>query len=78
LNTPTSYYNFFSFDLGLVHFIALNCYWIVYGKATQEQKATLLTAFENDLVLADANRAKVPWIVVFSHYPIYCSDSTDS
>ena len=28
-----------------------------------------------DLAAANANRAAVPWVVAFSHYPFYCSGS---
>lgn len=28
----------------------------------------------NDLIIANKNRDNVPWIVVYAHYPIYCSE----
>lgn len=30
---------------------------------------------QQDLKKADANRDAVPWIVVFTHHPFYCSDT---
>jgi hypothetical protein len=29
---------------------------------------------EADLILANKNRAVVPWIVIFGHKPMYCTD----
>ena len=66
--------NYYSFDVGPVHFIALSSeayfwqYWIV------EQQYEFL---KRDL--ASVNRTKTPWIVTFGHRPFYCSnkDSDD-
>ena len=34
LNTEDTFYNFYSFDLGLAHFINFHPYWMVYNEAT--------------------------------------------
>jgi hypothetical protein len=33
INSEDTYYNFYSFDIGLIHFIAFNPYHIVYNMA---------------------------------------------
>ena len=68
---------FYSWNTGPVHFISLNTeyyYFLNYG-ATQ-----LLRQYNwliNDLEEATLpeNRKKQPWIVIFGHRPMYCSDS---
>ena len=37
-------------------------------------RAAQLRWLEADLKAANANREAVPWIVAFSHYPLYCSN----
>ncbi|CAD8101777.1 unnamed protein product [Paramecium sonneborni] len=70
--------NFYSFNIGLVHFIQYDPVMIVYkadpNNSTQER---LLSQFKNDLIQAVQNRQEVPWIVVFTHYPIYCNYMDD-
>jgi len=54
----------YSFDHGGVHWAAFST----------EHDLEMQTAWlEMDLKTADANRAKVPWVVVFAHKPLYCS-----
>lgn len=31
----------------------------------------------NDLKHANDNRNNIPWIIVYTHYPIYCSEDKD-
>lgn len=76
-NTESEYYNLYSFDLGLAHYVSFHPYWIVYNKSTEDERKTLYNFMEQDLRKAYENRQKVPWIIVFSHYPMYCSDPTD-
>ena len=35
-NTPDSFYNLYSWDMGLAHFVNFQPYWIVYNKSTAE------------------------------------------
>jgi hypothetical protein len=69
---------YFSVDFGLIHFVALDLN-VYYGCDTctadpkpncvDKQKAWL----DADLDQANANRDQVPWIVVMSHFPFYCT-----
>ena len=31
---------------------------------------------ESDLAAANANRSEAPWVIVFAHFPMYCSKSS--
>ncbi|CAD8050035.1 unnamed protein product [Paramecium sonneborni] len=77
LNTRNNYYNFYSVDLGLVHYIFYNPTNIVYNESNQDEIDYMVEIMEKDLIEATNNRYKVPWIIVNSHYPMYCSDATD-
>ena len=77
INTDTSYFNFYSYNLGYAHFINFNPYWMVYNKSTSEQDKVLYQAFLEDLTEANKSRFDRPWIIVTCHYPIYCSDPTN-
>ena len=74
-SVPSGTSRWYAVDLGLVHLVALdlNMYNGVdtCGAAC---RAAQLQWLEKDLAAADANRAKVPWIVAFSHFPLYCSN----
>lgn len=39
---------------------------------------TYYDALERDLKIAKNNSQKTPWIVVFSHFPMMCSDTSTS
>lgn len=63
---------FYSFDLGLVHYVAIDTEIYAY----QQQTAASLSPFtreqqlawlESDLAAANANRDRVPWVVAFGH-----------
>ncbi|CAD8136962.1 unnamed protein product [Paramecium pentaurelia] len=77
-NTRNNYYNFYSVDLGLVHYIFYNPTNIVYNESNQQQIDEMVQIMENDLNQANQNRENVPWIIVNSHFPMYCSDSSDN
>lgn len=77
MNTEDTFFNFYSFDLGLGHFINFHPYWMVYQMATKEQYAVLVQALKDDLERAKSRQNKVPWLIVYSHYPIYCSNAYD-
>lgn len=55
---------YYSFDVGLVHWVAISTevFWSQQGAAEAQ-----LNWLKADLVKANANRAKVPWIVAFGH-----------
>ena len=71
---PSGSSRYFSSDVGLVHLVALD-FNLYYGADScgEPCKAAQLAWFENDLQLATANRAAVPWIIVTSHFPIFCT-----
>jgi len=71
---PSNTSRYFSVDLGLVHLIALdlNMYFGV-DPCGSPCKAAQLQWLEDDLKLANTNRENVPWVLAFSHYPMYCS-----
>lgn len=67
---------YYSFEVGLVHFIAFDCDAYVYDEAAF-MLADQYLFIANDL--ARVNRSRTPWIVLFGHYPMYCStDNTTS
>uniref|UniRef100_A0A9J2PIR3 Purple acid phosphatase n=2 Tax=Ascaris TaxID=6251 RepID=A0A9J2PIR3_ASCLU len=72
---PNSDHNlFYSFDLGIAHFIAISTefyYYTVYG---WEQIANQWNWLNEDLKAASDNRDEHPWIITLGHRPMYCSD----
>eukprot|EP01089_Gocevia_fonbrunei_P016557 TRINITY_DN5161_c0_g1_i1.p1 TRINITY_DN5161_c0_g1~~TRINITY_DN5161_c0_g1_i1.p1 ORF type:complete len:483 (+),score=127.32 TRINITY_DN5161_c0_g1_i1:206-1450(+) len=64
---------YFSFDVGLVHFISMSTEYYFPGPEelfVGEQYSWL----KQDLQKATVNRAKTPWIIMYGHRPMYCSD----
>ena len=60
----------YSLDIGVMHFIILVTEdFITETSSMQEQ----LKWLDKDLKEANINRYRVPWIVVLSHRPLYCS-----
>lgn len=67
---------FYSFDMGLVHFVAVDTE--VYFADEDDSKESLLAERQRAWLRADltdaANaRSERPWIVVYGHRPFYCS-----
>jgi len=67
-----------SFNVGSVHFISIDTELYFYpeyynASHVQAQYDWLV----NDLEQANIDRAQRPWIVVYGHRPLYCSDDTD-
>ncbi|XP_017963624.1 acid phosphatase type 7 isoform X2 [Drosophila navojoa] len=67
---------FYSFDLGPVHFIGISTevyYFLNYGLKTLVFQYEWL---KRDLETANQpeNRAKRPWIIIYGHRPMYCSN----
>ena len=50
----------------------------MYGDASKSYTNFMISVMEEDLIKANQNRANVPWIIIVDHYPMYCSDNTDS
>eukprot|EP00039_Didymoeca_costata_P025917 m.14535 g.14535 ORF g.14535 m.14535 type:complete len:592 (+) comp5124_c0_seq1:123-1898(+) len=73
--TPSGTSRYFSVDLGLVHFVALdlNMYNAV-DDCGEPCRVAQLAWLKQDLAAANANRDQVPWIVAMSHFPLYCSN----
>ncbi|CAH2239630.1 jg3200 [Pararge aegeria aegeria] len=70
---------FYSFDLGPVHFVSLSTevyYFLQYGLKMLVNQYEWL---RRDLAAANTpeNREKRPWIVLYGHRPMYCSNSDD-
>ena len=65
---------FFSVDVGPVHVVVLDDYFI--GPVPQPDYMSALGDWlSQDLTAANANRAKVPWIVAMHHHPSYSSST---
>eukprot|EP00756_Hemistasia_phaeocysticola_P033397 Hpha_TRINITY_DN16462_c5_g9::TRINITY_DN16462_c5_g9_i1::g.161961::m.161961 len=73
--TPSGTSRYFSVDLGLIHFVALdlNMYNGV-DDCGEPCRQSQLAWLAKDLEAANQNRAAVPWIVAMSHFPLYCSN----
>ncbi|KAL7063639.1 hypothetical protein AAHC03_01148 [Spirometra sp. Aus1] len=70
----------YSFNVGPVHFISFSAEFYYFTHYGTEQIVRQFNWLENDLLEANKpeNRAKHPWIIAFSHRPMYCSNSDDS
>eukprot|EP00494_Astrolonche_serrata_P029559 UN29826 len=65
---------FYSFEIGLVHFIAISSeIYFTYPDMIETQYNWI----KQDLEKAVKNRKNIPWIMVFGHRPLYCSSNTD-
>ncbi|XP_063894467.1 acid phosphatase type 7 isoform X1 [Helicoverpa armigera] len=70
---------FYSFDVGSVHFVSISTevyYFTKYGLKLIVNQYDWLRKDLAEANLPD-NRRKRPWIVLFGHRPMYCSDSND-
>ncbi|CAD5226353.1 unnamed protein product [Bursaphelenchus okinawaensis] len=66
---------FYSFDLGKVHFVAISTEFYFYGKQYGNQSIeTQFNWLIEDLKKAQTNRKEIPWIIVFGHRSMYCTD----
>ncbi|EDW82409.1 uncharacterized protein Dwil_GK25789 [Drosophila willistoni] len=71
---------FYSFDLGPVHFIGISTevyYFLNYGVKSLVFQYEWL---KDDLARANSkeNRLQRPWIVIYGHRPMYCSNENDN
>jgi hypothetical protein len=72
---PSNTSRYYSADIGLIHFVALDLNVYYFDEEAPFRKPQLAW-LQADLIAASANRAQVPWICVMSHYPMYCSSVT--
>ena len=63
---------FYSFDLGPVHFISLSTEYYYFLNYGANQILRQYNWLKKDLESID--RQKTPWVVLYGHRPMYCSD----
>jgi len=63
---------FFSFDLGPVHFVSISTEFYYYLNFGVSQVVRQYEWVERDL--ASVDRAKTPWVVLYGHRPMYCTN----
>jgi len=74
-STPSMTSRYYSVDVGLIHFVALDLNaW--YKASDEAWKEPQLQWLKQDLAAASQNRDAVPWIIVSSHYPMYCTSNS--
>jgi hypothetical protein len=70
---------FYSFDVGPVHVVVVDDAWAISPSTDPDGSGTyagVLTAWlDADLTAANANRAKVPWIVTMHHHGEFSSSA---
>jgi len=67
---------YYSFDLSYAHFVGFSTE-VYYNAYLNETMAAQYEWLQQDLMKAVANRHNVPWIIVFGHRPVYCSNVDD-
>jgi hypothetical protein len=70
---PENNMKFYSFNLGSVHFINLDLRDFFYGTGGEKEKNNLIDALEADLKIAQKDKYFRPFIIVYGHYPLYCT-----
>jgi len=73
-NFKSSQNHFYSVNIDNVHFVSID---LELPVLQPELLVNVANWLEKDLKEANANRAQRPWIIVYSHRPIYCSDMTE-
>ena len=66
--------HYYSFNLGNMHFVSWNLDLVI--KKPHLENA-MLDWLEQDLQNAALNRANQPWIIAYTHRPLYCSYGND-
>ena len=64
----------YSWNLDNIHFVSID---LELPILQPETLTYLVSWLENDLQQANQNRAERPWLIVYGHRPIWCSDLTD-
>jgi len=69
--------HYYSFNVGRMHIISVNYY--LFHDEPEVLKKQMIDWVEADLKAANENRNERPWIVIFTHQPLYCTlnDMTD-
>lgn len=67
--------HYYSWNMGLVHFIAINMDY--YNMTTPPLQQQMMNWINNDLKQANKTRNVRPWIIVVAHRSIYCSYSLE-
>lgn len=75
VGTPSMTSRYYSIDIGLIHFVSLDLN-VYYFDSENPWKKPQLDWLNADLAAAAANRDAVPWILVGSHYPMYCTSNS--
>lgn len=76
-NIPSGTSRYYSVNVGLVHIIAIDTNVYYFDTESIYRKAQL-DWLEKDLQTANNNRDKVPWILLTSHYPLYCTGCSNN
>ncbi|XP_043246196.1 acid phosphatase type 7-like [Amphibalanus amphitrite] len=68
---------FYSFDMGPVHFVSVSSEYYYYLNYGLKMAGNQYRWLQRDLAEANRpeSRALRPWLVVFGHRPMYCSDN---
>lgn len=66
---------FYSFDVGPAHLVVVDDEYIVSPDEDPAYQDVLTAWLEADLAAANANRAKVPWIIALHHHGEYSSSN---
>jgi len=73
-NFEQSQNHYYSYNLGNMHFISFNLELILLEPQLEN---IMLAWLEQDLRQANQNREKQPWVIAYTHRPIYCSHDDD-
>lgn len=66
---------FYSVDIGPVHVVIVDDFWVASPDGDTEYAPLLKAWLEKDLAAANANRANVPWIIVSHHRSEFSSSN---
>lgn len=70
---PNNNNHYHSYNIGNMHFVSINLDLAIENSGLL---APMLDWLAKDLQNAQANRAVAPWIIFYTHRPLYCSDTT--
>jgi hypothetical protein len=74
-NFPDTTELFYSVDVGPVHLVVFDDFWIADASSNPAYEPVVKAWLEADLAAADANRAKVPWLVTDHHHGPFSSST---